>query len=634
MLWTLALLPLIAGAALTALSGRSRALLGGLAVAALAATLALALLAALGGWTGRVVWSEALVLTAALPPVSAAVALLVPLIALPVVAYAAAHEHRPGLARLIGLLVAFVGGMELLVIAADLLTLLIGWELVGACSWALIGHDWRQRSNPESGLYAFLVTRFGDLGLFLAAMAAYAGTGSFAYDALADLETPYLAVAAFGVLLSAAAKSGQVPFAPWLFRAMAGPTSVSALLHAATMVAAGAFLLARLHPYFAGVPGWSGAVLAVGLTTALAGGVVACVQNHAKKLLAASTSAHYGLMLVAVGSGYPGVAVLHLIAHAAFKALLFLAAGIAGERAESYALDRMGFGRVLPWSAGLAAVGALALAGVPPLGAAWTKEAVATAAGHIDLWLAFAVMLAGALSAAYAVRLYQHSWHRAEEPPGDFIPTWTERGALAVLAVFTLALSVLWLPDARAAAGVLLGAEVPHASLAETVVSLLLVALGLLAGAMLAGSHPHIGTAGAPAGAAAWLGLPALIRGGVTAPFDRLSAVAARVDDGVIDALPSGIARGSRALRSRLASGDRRVVDRGVEAAGAFGQWLARVGDRLGEVVADGLPEGTGRLVSFSGTDIRRLQTGLSHHYYVLLAGGALVLIVVLIVLS
>src|SRR3546814_3641355 len=121
-------------------------------------------------------------------------------------------------------------------------------------------------------------------------------------------------------------------------------------------------------------PAFAGAVIAVGLTTAVAGGLVALLQNHAKKLLAASTSAHFGLMFVAVGAGYPGVAVLHLVAHAGFKALLFLAAGVAGEHAGSYALDRLQLGRALPVMTALAAIGTLALAGVPPLGGAWTKE--------------------------------------------------------------------------------------------------------------------------------------------------------------------------------------------------------------------------------------------------------------------
>ena len=154
------------------------------------------------------------------------------------------------------------------------------------------------------------------------------GAAPDAYEVLAGGEGGVVApgdsltiVVGFGLLLAAASKSGQIPFAPWLFRAMSGPISVSALLHAATMVAAGAFILLRLEPFLASMPGLPGAIIAVGAATALSGGIVALLQTHAKRLLAASTSAQYGLMFVAVGAGYPGVAFLHLVAHAAFKAL-------------------------------------------------------------------------------------------------------------------------------------------------------------------------------------------------------------------------------------------------------------------------------------------------------------------------
>ncbi len=353
MLWSLALVPALAAPALLFVPAR-RAALSAAAGAALAVTLALAGLAPWAGWSGAYVWSDALVLTADLSPVSAAVAVLVPVIALPIALYAASHEAGQGLPRLLALMLLFVGGMELLVIAGDFLTLLIGWEIVGACSWALIGHRYDEIEPPQAGVYAFVTTRLGDLGLFIAAFAAYAGAGSFAFDGLPALSPAALQVVAFGVLVSAAAKSGQIPFSPWLFRAMAGPTSVSALLHAATMVAAGAYLLARLGPALSQADGFATTAIVTGLATALAGGVVAVLQLHAKKLLAASTSAQYGLMFAAVGAGWPGVAVLHLVAHAGFKALLFLSAGIAGERAGTFSLDRMALGRALPWTAALA----------------------------------------------------------------------------------------------------------------------------------------------------------------------------------------------------------------------------------------------------------------------------------------
>ncbi len=330
MLWIPILLPVLAVPGLLLLTRRTRdekSLRSTLALGSTTTLGATALAAGIAihqGWTGRLVWSGTLTLHLKLEPFSSVMAVLVPVVAAAVVLYAAFHEERPGLRRLVVLLTAFVGGMELLVCAADLLALIVGWELVGALSWALIAHHWRQADHPRQANVAFVVTRTGDLGLFVAAGLTFAHTGSFTYEALASLDTTVLSLAVAGIVVAAAAKSAQVPFAPWLFSAMAGPPSVSALLHSATMVAAGAFLLARLQPTLTMVSWFAPAVVALGLATALAGSLVALLQTHSKKLLAGSTSAHYGLMFVATGAGYPAVAILHLVAHAFFKAPKFL----------------------------------------------------------------------------------------------------------------------------------------------------------------------------------------------------------------------------------------------------------------------------------------------------------------------
>lgn len=608
MLWSLALLPILAGIAVYAANLQRRTTLATTAGLALAGTLALAVWASLAGWRAGLTWNAILQLQAALTPLSATVAILVPTIALPVALFAAAHEHRPGLTRLIALLLMFAGAMELLVIAADLLTLLIGWELVGACSWALIGHRWREVGNPGSGLYAFVTTRFGDLGLFLAAMAAFAGTGSFTYAALGQMDGPLLHVLVFGLVLSAAAKSGQVPFSPWLFRAMAGPTSVSALLHAATMVAAGAYLLARLQPVLDRADWFGPAVMGIGLATALAGGVAALLQAHAKKLLAASTSAHYGLMFVAVGAGYPAVALLHLVAHAAFKALLFLATGVAGERSGNYLLKRMGYGRALPWVAALSAVGALALAGVPPLGGAWTKEAIVSAAGHASPSAAIGVVLAGGLSAAYAVRFQLLAYGLTRTGARAARLRSLAFAGLGLLAFISLLLSLLWLPSVREPLAQLLDASLLTTKTWELTVSLLAVAAGVYAGALLVRRNAALGLHDPAAALADWLGLPWAIDRAIIRPALLLARTAAQFDDRVVDALPRGVAR--------------------------FGQGCAAAGSRFGEAISDGLPEGAALWVGLGGHDTRRLQTGLSHHYYAMVALGAAVLTIILVLWS
>ena len=631
MLWLLPLIPMLAALVVIGAGFRHRAWLGGVACFALALTLVLAVMAARGSWTGTLDWSAVLRFQVALTPLSALVTALVVAVALPVLGYAAAHEAPGGLQRLIALLLLFVGAMELLVIAADLLTLLIGWEIVGACSWALIGHDWRDAENPRSATYAFLMTRFGDLGLFLAAMITFAATGSFAYADIARLDGWTLQLVMLGLLLSAASKSGQLPFSPWLFRAMAGPTSVSALLHAATMVAAGAYLLARMQPMLDRTPWFAPLVITIGLATALAGGLVALLQSHAKKLLAASTSAHFGLMFVAIGGGYPAVAILHLVAHGFFKALLFLAAGVAGQRSAGYALSTMRLERALPFVAVASAVGSLALAGVPPLGGGWTKEEIVGAAGHASLWIALGVIVAGGLSAAYAARFqllaFGQGFGFGEDQGVDEPPPRIVKIALATLALASLGLSMLWLNGGREAASRLIDGQFPDSSTWEFVASLLAVAVGLLAGRLLAVHRPALGEEPDTASAADWFQLPALWHKWVIDPSLGLAVALARFDDAVIDAALSRFIGGlGRDFAALLARADRRVVDRGVALTAHVVERLAAAGSGVGERIADGLPEGWARLAGFGGDDARSIQSGLSHHYYVIVALGAALL--------
>ncbi len=594
-LWLLFGLPLIGGLILLA-GSVDRRWLGTAAAAICTATFTAAVLVPRDIHAAAIDWGGPMRLTAMLTPISALVAMLVPVVAGIVVAYASAHEDGRGLGRLIGLLVLFMAGMELLLIADDFLTLLIGWEAVGACSWALIGHEWREDEAGRSAIYAFIATRLGDLGLFVAAVVVFAGSASFAFTGLSQLPAGMLALATAGVVVSATAKSGQVPFAPWLFRAMAGPTSVSALLHAATMVAAGAYLLLRLQPMLASVSWFGPAVIGFGLVTALSGGVVALVQPHAKKLLAASTSAHYGLMFVATGAGFPLVAVLHLVAHALFKSLLFLAAGIAGERAGDYQLRHMGFARVMPVVAASSVVGALALGGVPPLGGAWTKEQIVGAAASHGAGVGLLVMIAGALSAAYATRFQVMAFGaRQRDDERGYLPTRVERLAPALLAVASLALGVLWLKGVNEPLADDLGGVLPAGQGWAMILSLGLVAVGIGVG-LIVSRHTGLGTTGVPASVAGWFRLPHVIDAGLVRPIIALSSIAARVDD--------------------------RIVDAGVAATVRMGRTLSRVGSGAGEAVTDALPSYTARLVATGGRQSVRLQTGMAHHYYVMIVGG------------
>jgi NADH-quinone oxidoreductase subunit L len=624
-------LPVLAGVALGAWRRGSRLALGAAGCAALTVTLLAAAWSAVWQPSVSLPWGAGLELRLGVSGVSRLLIVLVPLVALTVTAWAAAHEEARGLPRLLGLLVAFVGAMELVLVAEDLLSLLIGWELVGAVSWALIGHEWRGDA-PAMAAHAFNATRVGDLGLFVAAGAAFAATGGLGFADLPGVDGPAAHVVVAGILLAAVAKSAQVPFAPWLFSAMAGPSSASALLHSATMVAAGAYVLARLHPVLYTVGWFAPTTIALGLLTALAGGVIAALQDDAKKLLAASTSAQYGLMLVAVGAGYPTIAVAYLIAHAFCKALLFLSAGVAIGATGTGELARMGLGRSLPVMAWLTASGTLALAAVPPLGMAWTKDGVVAAAAHHGTWLAVAVVVAGGLSAYYAARFQLLAYG----PPRDrrqgaprHRPTIIEHVAIGVLGAFGLILGVLWLPAAEEALTTLVGGALPTRAPWELVTSVLAIAVAAYAAVALRRNDrlAHAATTPTTRGVAAWMGLPVLSRAAIVDPTLAAAAAAARFDDTVIDGAVRGIAAAGRSVTRGLRRADDRVVDAGVRGIAALTAWTARALDRVAEMSVDGTVTGLARLVGVAGRDSRRVQTGQAHTYYAAIAVGTVVLI-------
>lgn len=659
----LPLFPVLVACALLPLRGRPVAL-GPVAMAGLLAMLGLGAWAAVAEPATTWRWSPAIELGVAVEGFARVMVVLVPLIALPIVVFAAATEEE-GRLRLLALMTAFVGAMLLLVIAADFLTLLIAWELVGAISWALIRHGWRDAENARSATRAFVTTRVGDLGLYLAAGLTFAAAGTFAYSGLEAAGRPALDAIAAGVLLAAAAKSAQLPFSAWLFAAMAGPTPVSALLHSATLVAAGVYLLIRLAPAFE-VTGWFlPAVAGIGLATAFAGGIVALVQRHAKRALAGSTSAQYGLMFLAVGAGSVAASGAHLVTHAAFKSLLFLATGLAVHASGTHQMGGMRLGRTLPMVAALSLVGALALAAVPPLGAAWTKEQIVAAAVHRSPWVAAGIFGAGFLSALYAARyqLLAFGWPSATVASGRQALA-SLRGpiaAVAVLAVLTVALSALWLPGAAGLVETAVGAELTAAAPWELPVALAVIAAagGVAWRLSRRGRLVDLGlSARAQTAIEDWLGLPAATDLLVVRPVLALSGALARFDERVVDAGVRGTA-GTAALVSRsLGRFDDRVVDAGVRGVAAFAALLSRFSLRRGEWTfdgavhatadwtmrlasgsrraddhaVDGAVEGSAYGIGRAGQASRRLQTGQTHHYYVILAVGLATAALVLLI--
>jgi NADH-quinone oxidoreductase subunit L len=312
--------------------------------------------------------------------------------------------------RYYSLILLFIGAMAGLALTGSLLLLFLFWEITALCSYALIAFHNDDPKAVAGGIKALIMTQVGGVGLFVGALAAYSYLGSYdiaVFLAQAPaLPAPALAWIAFGFLAAAAAKSAQVPFHTWLPGAMEAPTPVSALIHAATMVNAGVYLLARFYPAFAGVPGWTTAVIAVGVLSALLGALLALMATDLKRLLAYSTVSQLGYMVYAVGVGAIFAAQFHLLSHAIFKALLFLAAGAVIHAAGTRDMRQMGgLGRYLPFTRNAFLIGALALVGIPLLNGFWSKELILEKGLLYGPTWAYLGMLAGAgITALYTVR--------------------------------------------------------------------------------------------------------------------------------------------------------------------------------------------------------------------------------------
>ncbi|MCA9963647.1 MAG: NADH-quinone oxidoreductase subunit L [Anaerolineales bacterium] len=327
----------------------------------------------------------------------------------------------PGVTRFFVYLNLFLVAMLLLVSAANYPLLFVGWEGVGLCSYLLIGF-WFDRGaggtgNASAGRKAFVVNRVGDLGLILAMGLLFWQLGTLTFDevfaqatAVFPVGSPLIVAITLLLLLGAAGKSAQIPLFIWLPDAMAGPTPVSALIHAATMVTAGIYLIARSHVLFALAPVSQTAVSLIGASTALLAATIATAQFDIKRVLAYSTISQLGFMVAAVGMGAYVAGIFHLITHAFFKALLFLAAGSVihglehGGHSDPATLQDMGqmggLRQRMPITFAVYLVGALALAGIPPLAGFFSKDEILAAAGQGN-WAVYIMLTLAAFATAF-----------------------------------------------------------------------------------------------------------------------------------------------------------------------------------------------------------------------------------------
>ena len=385
-------------------------------------------------------------------------------------------QDDPGYARYFAYLNLFVFFMLVLVLGASFPVMFVGWEGVGLCSYLLIGFWFTEELNANAGRKAFIMNRIGDFGFMVAMFMIFWSTGSLDFDTVfAHAPTVLTAggtaitVITLFLFLGCTGKSAQIPLYTWLPDAMAGPTPVSALIHAATMVTAGVYLVARCNLLFAMAPVSSAVVAGVGALTALFAATIALKQWDIKKVLAYSTISQLGYMFLAVGTGAMTAGMFHLVTHAFFKALLFLGSGsviFALHRAYHHthshedAQDMRNMGglaRYMPWTTALMWIATLAIAGIPPFSGFFSKDEILTAAfarGSVEpIWLVFwgLSLVAALLTAFYMTRLMIYTFHgpnRTGEQEQTHLheAPWILTGPLVVLGMLSAAGGLLNVP--------------------------------------------------------------------------------------------------------------------------------------------------------------------------------------------
>ena len=504
-------------------------------------------------------------------------------------------KYDPGLGRYYAVHSLFVAAMLALVLADNLVFLYITWELVGLGSYLLIGFWYERRSAAEAAKKAFITTRIGDVGLLIGIVLLFRATGTFDISTLihiaqnGGIEQGTLNVSMFLIFLGAMGKSAQVPFHVWLPDAMEGPTPVSALIHAATMVAAGVYLVARLMPLYELTPTVLVVVASVGVVTFVFAGTIALVVTDIKRVLAYSTVSHLGLMMLALGAGGVGVALFHLVAHGAAKAMLFLGAGsVMHAMHEETDIRKMGgLRRRMPITGWTFAIGAASLAGVIPLAGFFTKDEVLLRVLEYRHPVFIVLALAGvALSALYMARLTfatffgeSKSDHSEvhESPSVMTVP-------LVLLAIPAVGVGFLafGLGDVyKGFAGFIDGHSKFHLNVWLSIASLALAGTGI------------------------WIGWAAYIRGSLSTDtiIDRFRTV-------------------HRVLAARYYVDEiyQWVIDRIVLVLGR----LIATFDRV--VVNDTAVDGSGDSVKISGFRMKFVQTGRIYNYGMAMAAGVVVL--------
>ena len=501
----------------------------------------------------------------------------------------------------------FAASMLGLVLTNSLLVLYIGWELVGICSYLLIGFWYERRSAAEAAKKAFITTRIGDVGLLVGILLLYKNVGSFHIPTILEtveaggLSDGLLTLSAILIFLGAMGKSAQFPLHVWLPDAMEGPTPVSALIHAATMVVAGVYLVARMLPLFEAAPAVSELVIAIGLITAVMGATMALTSNDLKRVLAYSTVSQIGFMILALGHGALAAAMFHLATHALFKALLFLGAGnvlhAVGEHSDVDIRRLGGLRSRMPVTSAVFIIAALALSGIPPLSGFWSKDEILQAIWNDGNPATLVITISAFfLSALYMTRLcwlvffgkLKPENQSAHEAPAVM------SGPIALLGILTLVFgftapdwldNVLGLPgEATGFASFILDkADSFHEHVILAAISSVVALTGIATGLLL-------------------------YRQGMKLP------------DGVDRALAP--VRTLASNKYYLDDAYQWTIDRVVLATGAATAWFDR------HVVNNTGVDGSGKITALASRVLRRHQTGQVSNYILVISAGTLIFVV------
>ncbi len=550
-----------------------------------------------------------------LDPLSATLLFVVTVIGTLIQVYSSGYMHDdPRFPRFFAYVSLFMSAMLALVISNNYILFFMSWEIMGLCSYLLIGFWFEKDSAANAGRKAFLTTRVGDVGFFLGILTLFVATGSLQFQDLAAAAhhpTALLGISALLIFCGTIGKSAQFPLHVWLPDAMEGPTPVSALIHAATMVAAGVFLVARSFVIFAAFPGIMQIVVVIGTITAFMAAMIALTATDIKKVLAYSTISQLGYMVAALGLGGLAAGTFHLMTHAFFKALLFLGAGSVIHGTHSQDIREMGglFGK-MKHTATTFLIASIAIAGVPPLSGFWSKDEILLAAWDAHKYGVFAILLLTAfMTAFYMFRLVfltffgelrNHKIHAHESPASMTLPLW-------ILAIGALAAGIPGSPFMGHWFQNFINGPAAHgAEHAEHTINWIVM-----------GSSIAAGLCGIALAAAFYL-RPSETPAKIARAFPRLYSLSANKFwfDEIYGAF---IIRPFRALGDLLFSFDQKVVDGAVNGTGRATVWLSAVKMWIDKNIVDGLVNFTGFFTQFLSAVLRKVQTGMVQHYLLLI---------------